>query len=83
MGTQKRMAELKGEHMFTKWEKTDKGAIRIPVDLDKRRYFTLDLAAVIRWEGLTDKPFFSKQNLGTFQKERGDGDDAVVPISWG
>ena len=31
---------------------------RIPVDLDRRRYFQLDLAAVVRWEANTGKPFF-------------------------
>ena len=48
---------------------TDKIPIRIPVDLDRRRYFTLDLAAVIRWEGLTGKAMFSKKTWAHFKKK--------------
>ena len=47
---------------------TNNSLIRIPVDLDRRRYFQLDLAAVIRWEALTDKPFFSKKTWDHFKK---------------
>ena len=47
---------------------TNNNLIRIPVDLDKRRYFQLDLAAVIRWEGLTDKPMFSNKTWDHFKK---------------
>jgi hypothetical protein len=46
----------------------DNVPIKIPVDLDRPRYFTLDLAAVMRWEGLTDKPFFSKKMWTHFKK---------------
>jgi len=38
---------------------TNEVPVRIPVDLDRPRYFTLDLAAVIRWEANTGKAFFS------------------------
>ena len=51
---------------------TNNSLIRIPVDLDKRRYFQLDLAAVIRWEGLTDKPFFSNKAGWKHFKKRED-----------
>ena len=47
---------------------TDNIPVRIPVDLDRRRYFILDLAAVIRWEGLTDKPMFSNKTWKHFKK---------------
>ena len=50
----------------------DKIPVRIPVDLDRRRYFQLDLAAVIRWEGLTDKPFFSNKAGWKHFKKRED-----------
>jgi hypothetical protein len=42
--------------------------IRIPVMLDKPRHFQLDLAAVMRWEGLTDKPMFSNRVWRHFKK---------------
>ena len=42
--------------------------VRIPVLLDKPRHFQLDLAAVIRWEGLTDKPMFSNKTWKHFKK---------------
>lgn len=43
--------------------------IKIPVTLDKPRHFILDLAAVIRWEGLTNKPFFSNKTWKHFKKK--------------
>ena len=41
-------------------------SVKVPVDLDRRRYFTLNLAAVIRWESNTGKPFFSNETWENF-----------------
>ena len=39
-------------------KKTGSVPVNIPVDLDRRRYLHLDLAAIVRFEVITGKPVF-------------------------
>jgi hypothetical protein len=45
----------------TEVKMTDKIPTKIPIDLDRRRYFNLNLTAVAFWEANTGKPFVSNK----------------------